>query len=79
MENENQNLAIGKKDPREIEQEKRRVREVIREQDARLAIAEMIHQISETCFKKCVEQPGLKLTNAERNCITYCGTRFLGM
>jgi import inner membrane translocase subunit TIM8 len=40
-------------------------------------IQQAIAKLTETCFEKCVNQPGKELSSSERNCIANCAGRYL--
>jgi import inner membrane translocase subunit TIM8 len=67
--------------PEELE-ERKRIQQILQEkattEQRKLMLNKLIHDISKTCFQKCVEKPGLKLSNRERNCVNFCASRYLG-
>lgn len=66
----------------EEQEERKRIQKILQEkasvEQKKLALTKLIHDVSKTCFQKCVEKPGLKLSNHERNCINFCASRYLG-
>ena len=70
------------KSPRHMEPEpdERQTRELqafMETENQKAVIQAAISKLTETCFDKCVKQPGNKLDSSEANCIANCAGRYL--
>ncbi|CAF0897718.1 unnamed protein product [Brachionus calyciflorus] len=37
---------------------------------------ELLQQVSEKCFKMCIQKPGSSLSSSDQKCLTYCMDRY---
>ncbi|EME27740.1 Mitochondrial import inner membrane translocase subunit tim-13 [Galdieria sulphuraria] len=58
-------------------EERNQVEERVRNEMLRQVFQELVQNISEKCFLKCITKPGSSLTSSEQTCLAKCMDRYL--
>lgn len=53
------------------------LKKIIQNQQAALAMQELVEDMSDKCYAKCIQKPGSSLDNYEKRCLGNCMDRFI--
>eukprot|EP00924_Labyrinthula_sp_SR-Ha-C_P013459 snap_masked-scaffold_5-processed-gene-3.20-mRNA-1 protein AED:0.03 eAED:0.03 QI:0/-1/0/1/-1/1/1/0/79 len=57
-------------------EQEQQVLQQVRMKASQMALTELLGNINDRCFKKCVQYPSTKLSTSEQTCIAYCMDRY---